>query len=187
MTPVTLRTERLELSAPTTADVDAIFEACQDPDTRRYTMVPSPYRREDADGFVAKTAQWWADGTETTWAIRDGAALAGMIGLHDIGRGNASLGYWMAPASRGRGLLTEAARAVVDWGFAGEGLALQRIEWRAVVGNTGSARIARALGFRYEGTLRQEFTNSHGRADGWVAGLLSTDDRMPHPWRVLED
>jgi len=186
MEPVVLRTKRLELTVPTPDDVDAILEACQDAGIQRYTTVPSPYRREDAEDFVAKAARWWADGAQTNWAIRDGDALAGMVGLHDIGRGNASIGYWMAPSSRGRGLLTEAARAVVDWGFSADGLDLQRIEWRAVVGNAGSARVARALGFRYEGTLRQEFTNAIGRADGWIAGLLRADDRAPQPWPVLE-
>ena len=48
--PVVLRTERLTLSVPTEADVDAIFEACQDAEIRRYTTVPSPYERQHAVG-----------------------------------------------------------------------------------------------------------------------------------------
>ena len=67
------------------------------------------------------------------------------------------------------------------------GAALQRIEWRAVVGNVASARVARSLGFRYEGVLRSALSNSRGRDDGWIAGLLPGDDRMPQPWPVLED
>ena len=111
-----------------------------------------------------------------------------MVGLHGITLGGAGeLGYWMAARSRRRGLLTEAARAVIDWGFSADGAALERIEWRAVVGNLGSARAARTLGFRYEGVLRRALSNSFGRDDGWVAGLLHSDDRMPQPWPVLVD
>ena len=71
------------------------------------------------------------------WAMRDGATLAGVVGLYRQGGGAAELGYWVAPDSRGRGFVTEAARAVVDWAFSDEGLELARIEWRAVVGNVG--------------------------------------------------
>lgn len=187
MRPVTLRTARLELSVPVEADVDAVFDACQDAAIRRYTTVPSPYERRDAEEFIDRVAKNWADGVEQTWAIRDGDVLAGMIGLYRQGTGAAELGYWMAPASRERGFGTEAARAVVDWAFSREGLGLERIEWRAVVGNLGSGRIARSLGFRYEGMLRKALRNGSGqRDDGWIAGLLATDDRAVQPWPVLD-
>lgn len=186
MEPVVLRTERLVLSLPATGDVDAIHDACQDADIQRYTMVPAAYSRADAEGFVHRSAARWAEGVEVTWALRAQHGLAGVMGIHDIGRGNASLGYWMAPTSRGLGLATEAASAVLDWAFSPEGLDLVRLEWRAVVGNLGSARIAQRLGFRFEGTLRKEFVNGLGRHDGWIAGLLKDDDRMPRPWPFLD-
>jgi len=188
MEAVTLRTERLVLSVPTLDDVDAIFAACQDELIQRYTTVPVPYERQHAEGFVEKAARWWDAGTETTWAIRAGAALAGMVGLHRLGKGDGEIGYWMAPPFRGGGLLTEAARAVIDWGLRPDTLALQRIEWRAVAGNTASARAARALGFRYEGTLRAALVGGTGtRSDAWIAGLLPGDDRSRQPWPVLDN
>lgn len=187
MEPVVLHTARLELSLPTPDDVDAIYEACQDPDTQRYTTVPSPYERRHAEEFVPRVAADWAGGAHVTWAMREGATLAGMIGLYRLdGKGNGELGYWVSPGSRGRGLLTEAARAVIDWGFAPDGAGLVRIEWNAAVGNIGSARAARTLGFRYEGLRRRALVNSLGRDDGWMAGLLVDDDRAPHPWRILD-
>ena len=183
----TLRTQRLELSSLRESDVGALFEACQDPDIRRYTTVPTPYERHHAVEFVQRVAKGWDAGTEQTWAMRDGETLAGIVGLYRQGGGAAELGYWVAPGARGRGFTTEAARAVIDWAFSPEGLALVRIEWRAVVGNVLSARAARTLGFRFEGTLRQALRNGSGaRDDGWIAGLLATDDRTPQPWPVLE-
>lgn len=187
MEPATLTTERLVLSAPADTDIDAIEHACQDPEIPRWTTVPSPYTTQDAAAFIAIVSQAWEAGTETVWAVRRGDTLVGMIGLHHIEGhatgGHAELGYWMTAPSRGHGYLTEAARAVIDWGFAELGLA--RIRWQAVVGNVPSARSARALGFRYEGLQRQALTGPRGRDDGWVAGLLATDDRTPVDWPVL--
>ncbi|MFH8250682.1 GNAT family N-acetyltransferase [Microbacterium sp. B2969] len=187
MEPVTLRTARFELTLPEAGDVDAIYDACQDSGIRRYTTVPTPYEHHHAEEFIARAAKGWADGIEYTWVVRDAGALAGMVGLYRPAAGQAELGYWTAPAARGRGVMTEASRAVVDWGFSADGLGLARMEWRAVVGNVPSARIARTLGFGFEGTLRGALRNGAGdRDDGWIAGLLLGDDRTPKPWPVLE-
>lgn len=188
MEPVNLRSERLELTLPRESDVDAIFEACQDPGIQRYTPVPFPYERRHAEAFVRQVPKDWEAGRHVTWVIREGDTLVGTIGLYRLdGDGNGEIGFWMAPASRGRGRLREAANAVIDWGFSAEGLGLSRIEWRAVVGNVASAKVASALGFHYEGLLRQALANTKYRDDGWIAALLKSDERVPQPWPVLED
>jgi len=188
MAPVTLRTARLVLSAPTDDDIDPITDGAQDPEVPRWTTLPSPYARADAEEFIAKALEWWDAETELTWAIRADDRWVGMIGLHRLERGeSAEIGYWMAAPARGRGYLTEAARAVIDFAFDPQGLELKRVAWRAVVGNVASARAARTLGFRYEGLARQGLSGPRGRDDGWMAGLLVTDDRMPQHWPVLED
>ncbi|MBA8817465.1 RimJ/RimL family protein N-acetyltransferase [Microbacterium halimionae] len=186
MEPVVLHTTRLVLSAPTNADISAIFDACQDPDIQRYTTVPSPYLREHAEKFITETAAQWAAKTHVTWAMRSRDELVGMIGLYRLdANGGAELGYWVGAASRGNGFVTEASAAVLDWGFDRHGLALQRIEWHAVVGNDASARAARAVGFRYEGTRRRALVHGAYRDDGWAAALLTEDERTPQAWPVL--
>lgn len=178
--PVVLRSGRLTLSRPVDSDVAAIFDACQDPLIQEFTTVPSPYTREDAVTFVDLVSQWWDDGSELVWAIRDGAGLAGMIGLHRIKDGAAELGYWLAPDARGRGYILEAATTVVDFAFGP--LRLERLEWHAVVGNAASARVAQTLGFQLEGIRRQGLPDRGSRVDGWIAGLLATDPRTPQAW-----
>ncbi|KJL33574.1 GNAT family N-acetyltransferase [Microbacterium oxydans] len=187
MEKVTLETARLVLSAPTDGDIDAITAACQDPEIARWTTVPSPYSRQDAAEFVRLVDEWWADGSQTIWAMRVDGMLVGSIGLHHIADhrtgGHAELGFWVTAEARGTGYVVEASRAVIDWGFTELGLA--RIRWQAVAGNVPSARAARALGFRYEGLQRQALTSPRGRDDGWVAGLLASDDGTPVAWPVL--
>ncbi|QLD12509.1 GNAT family N-acetyltransferase [Microbacterium oleivorans] len=100
--------------------------------------------------------------------------------------GAAEIGFWMDAAARGNGYMGEAARVVVDFGFS-RSLSLARIEWRAIVGNVASARTARSLGFRYEGLVRRGLSDLRGRHDGWIAGILPTDDLAPQPWPVLPD
>ena len=185
MEPQILHTARLELSAPREDDVEAIHAECQDAAIQRFTTVPSPYLEEDAVTFVDLTRTWWAEGSEATWAIRLEVRLVGMIGLAKLATGAPEIGYWVSSGVRGQGLAAEAARAVVEWAFAPERASLERIEWRAVVGNVGSARVARSLGFRYEGLLRRAHVNSLGRSDAWIGGLLRGDDRTPVPWPVL--
>ena len=186
MEPVVLHTARLELSIPVETDIDAITAAAQDPEVPRWTTLPAPYERSDASAFIAKAEGWWEAGTELTWAIRVDGAWIGMIGLHGTTPGgDAEIGFWMAKDARGNGYLTEAATRVIDFAFA-EPLTLARIEWRAIVGNVASARAARTLGFRFEGMLRRALADPRGRHDGWVAGLLSSDDRTPQLWPVLD-
>lgn len=184
MEPVALFADELELSTPTADDIPAITAACQDPDIARYTTLPSPYSTEDAEQFVAVTApaSWEAGGGQ--WAIRRDGHLLGVIGLFDVSKRVAEIGYWMAPEARGQGVLTEAVGLVLDFGF---GTGLRRIEWRAVVDNWGSWRPVWKHGFRREGIFRAVMADSRDvdapYRDAWVGALLSTDPRTPAtPW-----
>ncbi|PZR52501.1 N-acetyltransferase [Xylanimonas oleitrophica] len=197
MKPFVLANEHVRLSAPTEADVDAITEICQDAEIQRWTTVPSPYLREHAEGFVREYSDGgWADESALTWAVRvPGDVLPGepeppvlgMVGLTldraPEGQRSGEIGYWAAPDARGRGLLTEAVRLVVDYGLDPEGLGLARVEWRAQVGNWPSRRVAWKTGFRLEAQVRGLLLQRGERVDGWIGTLLPGDRREPgEPW-----
>ncbi|MGO3885656.1 MAG: GNAT family N-acetyltransferase [Mycetocola sp.] len=188
MLPVILRTDRLELSVPVDADIDHILDACQDPDIQRWTTVPVPYRRRDAEHFVRDIATaGWQRGTTMVWAIRAQGELIGVIDLHDIGQGGAELGFWLHHDWRGHGFLREAANAVITFAFAElpTGLRLTRLAWRSGRGNVDSARVAQALGFQFEGSGRQDLVQRGQRSDSWSAGMLRDDNRQPVDWPHL--
>ncbi|WP_256041500.1 GNAT family N-acetyltransferase [Cryobacterium sp. SO1] len=89
-----------------------------------------------------------------------------------------SIGFWLGPAHRGRGLMVEAQRLVLDWGFR-TGLC-DTVHWEAVAGNLASARAARKAGFRYTGLGPAGIAYRDGtHPPSWKAVLHATDDRTP--------
>ncbi|KAA0021231.1 GNAT family N-acetyltransferase [Antrihabitans cavernicola] len=175
MNVVSLSDGTVWLSAPDVGDIDAIAQHCQDPEVAEWTTLPSPYTRADAQAFLDRTEAGWRE-CSPTWGIRTSTSgeLVGMAGLIDRGEWCAEIGYWLAPTMRGRGTMTAAVRLVCDYGFRADGMSLERIEWRAFVGNVGSAVVARRCAFRFEGTLRLGVQRGV-RRDAWVAGRLRTD------------
>lgn len=184
----TLRTASLQLTPPVATDAEAVTAACQDPEIQRWVPIPVPYT--PADGLLYAGVECdasWANGTATIWTIRVENEFAGIVGLYRIGNGAADLGFWMVPSFRGRGLLTEACQAVLDFALASEpeGMGLRRVGWNALAGNHASARVAQKLGFRFEGIARLAAVGRDGLEDDWGAGLLATDDRAVQPWSIL--
>lgn len=87
---------------------------------------------------------------------REGGELIGNVGIRlpEPGSHEAEIGYELAPEQWGHGYATEAARAIVAFGF-GE-LALHRISAECVADNVASARVLRKLGMTLEGYLRHK-------------------------------
>ncbi|MEU5786699.1 GNAT family N-acetyltransferase [Micromonospora purpureochromogenes] len=157
-------------------DLDAIVTTCQDPDTIRWTTVPHPYQRNDAEWYLDHCRTNWARGTSACFVIADADdAYAGTIDLRvspaDPLLGD--VGFMTAPHARGRGWMPAALAALTAWGFTTLGLA--RIEWKANVGNTASRRVAEKAGFTVEGTARGGLQHRGERCDAWVGALLAED------------
>ena len=71
MQPFELRGGGVLLAAPTSADVDAITEHCQDEDSQRWTTIPVPDERGHAEQFSSQVVDpGWESGRHLTWALR---------------------------------------------------------------------------------------------------------------------
>ncbi|OKK19751.1 acetyltransferase [Streptomyces sp. CB00455] len=176
MEPTALTTARLDLRPFAPADEDEVYAAAQDPGIQRWTMVPSPYRREDAHAFVNEIApNGWREDTGYPFAVRlgPGGPLVAALGIHRRGEEGYEIGYWTVKEHRGRGYMAEAVAAVARWVFTEMGVV--RLEWRAEVGNTGSRAVAEKTGFRVEGLLRAGLIRSGTARDCWVGALLPSD------------
>lgn len=171
---------KVRLRPWTPDDADDVAAACQDPDIQRWTTVPSPYTREHAVEYVTRIAPAaWDDGG-AVYAVVDSATgdLAGAIGVHGMRDGVAHVGYWAAPAARGRGLTSDALRTLTRW-FLENGA--DRVELVVEPANTGSVRVAEAAGFTREGVLRQRLLIHGRRADVAMYSMLPGDPAASIP------
>lgn len=175
--PAHFATGEVVLRPPTHDDVDRITGICQDTDIQRFTRVPSPYRRSDAEGFVEMAQDAIEGGLGAPLLVASGGAIVGCVGVGIHAQdGYGSVGYWMAPEARGRGTATLAVRMLCRWCF--DDLRLPRLELEAAATNPASNAIASRLGFTLEGTRRSAFPLAA------VAGLPA--DRVDvHVWGVL--
>ncbi len=166
---------KVRLRPWTPEDADAVFAACQDADIQRWTTVPSPYAREHAVEYVTQVAPTaWKDGG-AVFAVVDATTgeLAGAMGAHGMRDGVAHVGYWTAPAARGRGCTSDALRTLIRWFFRDGGAA--RVELVVEPANTGSVRVAEAAGLVREGVLRQRLLIHGRRADVAMYSILPSD------------
>jgi RimJ/RimL family protein N-acetyltransferase len=180
MDPVTLTTDRLVLRTVDARHTDAVYAAVQDPDIQRWTTIPVPYLHEHALSFTRQVVpDGWADGSMFTWGLflPGGEDLVGMLSITMRSLGTAEIGFWGTKRHRGNGYLTEAARAASHWAFLQA--CVDRVEWRAEVGNAPSRALAERAGFTIEGTLRSAITNKGVRRDCWVGSLLPSDLGLP--------
>ncbi|MER5910795.1 GNAT family N-acetyltransferase [Streptomyces sp. NPDC001982] len=181
MEPVTLTTGRLLLRAPGPQDTEAVLAAAQDPDLQRWiSQFPSPYLREHAESFTEHVVpDGWTNNSMFTFGLflPEGEELAGMLALTMRALGVAEIGFWATKEHRGRGYVTEATLAVARWSFTH--LSIDRVEWRAEVGNRPSRAVAERAGFTIEGTLRAATNNKGVRRDCWVGSLLPSDLGLP--------
>ena len=100
-----------EIREPMLMDAEWITQACQDIEIQRWTLVPRPYTREHALGFVNNSINeahlWVIEYQETNEPV-------GVISIHtiDLNTGDADIGYWIAPWGRRRGAAVHALHLV---------------------------------------------------------------------------
>ena len=167
--PPELRTNRLLLRPFRSDDVDDVFAYASDPEWGRHLPVPRPYTFRDAETFVAG-ATVPDPRQRMQWAIVHEGRVSGGIELRFRDPDSAEIGYSLARPLWGRGLATEAASAVLGYGFGEPGLA--RIWAAADVRNVASWRVMEKLGMRREGLLRSRRVMHGERVDDVLYALL---------------
>ena len=177
---VTLRAHRPD-------DVDEVLVQGQDPTMQRWTTIPVPYTRANAETFVLELMpQGWLNplgpkGFAIEALDGDRRRFAGTIDFRPDGQAGAEVGFGLAPWARGRGVATRALRLALTWAF--PAMELEVVHWRANVGNWASRRVAWACGFQFHGTVRSLLAARGERFDGWIASLRRDEPIEPgRPW-----
>ncbi|HVY51919.1 MAG TPA: GNAT family N-acetyltransferase [Devosia sp.] len=152
---VEIRTPRLLLRPQREADIPAIMAGLNDWQVARWlTAVPYPYSRADAEEWIGR--QTPPVPGQAHFAIDlQGAGLIGVATL------DSELGYWLASSEHGRGYMTEACTALLEWHFASLPDSVVPSGYHA--GNAASAAVQRKLGFVESGARDMRFVRSQGR------------------------
>ncbi|MGB3297409.1 MAG: GNAT family protein [Phormidesmis sp.] len=134
---------------------------------------------DDSLEFIRDSRERAGDNNGFALAICYEAQLVGIVGLNYISWENrlSGIGYWLAEQYQGKGLVTRACKAVLDYGFTD--LNLNRIDIRCAPKNLRSQAVAERLGLTYEGTLRDaEWLYEHF-VDHRVYSMLQREWRSP--------
>lgn len=158
-----LKTQRLILRRPRPEDADDVYRNINDWDViRMIARPPWPYPRALADEFVH---------TATSSVIEYDGEVVGAVGIAGRQHGY-NLGFWLGKSHWGKGLMTEAAAALITVFFAE--LGDEQIHSSFLTDNPASWRVQEKLGFAATGPCRLEI-NSRGADQPGMRTLLTRE------------
>lgn len=156
--PPVLETERLILRPLQLEDAESLFEYAHDSKVTEYVSWEAHKTVSDSRNFILDYAfRNYQKKIPEPWAITlksDTSRVIGTVGCFWVSKNAKAMeiGYALGVPHWGLGLMTEAARAAMNFCFTE--FDLNRIQSRCIVENKGSARVMEKLGMRFEGTLR---------------------------------
>lgn len=154
----TIETERLILRPFCLGDAKDVQRLAGEPDIADTTMtIPHPYEDGMAEEWIAGEEVACESGKSITLAIvlRGDESLVGAVGIKlERNHDKAELGYWVGRPYWNCGYATEAARALLAYGF--RELELNRVHAAHMARNPASGRVMEKLGMRIEGIARQD-------------------------------
>ena len=150
-----LETPTCRVRPPRLGDAPSLAECANDFEVWRNLRdrFPHPYTVHDAEDWIRRNGD---QEPAVTFFIDVGGRAVGGIALmpnDDIQRCSAEIGYWLGRAFWGRGIVTDAVRAVACYGL--ERLALTRVYALPFARNAASRRVLAKAGFVEEGVLRK--------------------------------
>ena len=159
-------------------DTQAVFEAVMAnyEHLKGFMHWMSPdYSLQSAKDFVEQSIAGRADRKALGFGIFRKKKFIGSIGFvyFDWRAKKSEIGYWIARDEEGKGIVTEASRALIRFAF--KELGLNRIEIRCSSVNERSSAIPKRLGFTKEGLLRQAEFRDGGLHDFEIYGLLASE------------
>lgn len=153
-----LETPRLILRKLSLEDAEDIFEYAQDPEVTRYLSWDPHKSIEDSIRFIEFMLEKYKIEGYGDWGIeyKEKGKLIGTCGYTWWDRKNskAEIGYVLSRKYWNMGLMTEAVKEIIKFGF--EKMFLNRIQARCIVENFASERVMQKVGMKFEGILRED-------------------------------
>ncbi len=152
----TLETEHLTLRKLREADLADLFAYASDPEVAKYVTWPVHKSVEDSKAYLRFVLSQYDLGKLAPWGITEkhSNTLIGTIDFvsWNVAQHSAEIGYVLSRSHWGKGIVTEAAQALLDFGF--HHMSLQRIQARCLLQNIGSSRVMEKIGMQFEGVAR---------------------------------
>lgn len=147
-----IQTERLVLRPPQAEDAAQIAEYMSDPDLPlNLGRAKYPYKLEYAEAWIPKVLADYESGAEYAFMIdRPGKGLVGSCGLTRVGE-YWEIGYWLGKPHWGKGYISEAAAALLDWGTST--LGAKGFLSGHIKENAASGQVLQKLGFKVAGEI----------------------------------
>lgn len=172
-----LETERLVLRELTRRDAGGVFAIRSDYEVTKYNSGIPYVHIDEAIALIARIATDYDNREAVRWGItlKGIDDVIGMVGFNYWSRMDhrGSVGYDLARAYWGKGIIPEALRAVIDFGF--DRMGLNRIEADCSIYNKNSIRVLEKLGFQFEGRQREQYYEQGEYHDLLLYGLLKRE------------
>jgi len=174
-----IETPRLLLRRMTMSDARDVYEYSQDPEVSRHVLWDAHRSIGESRAYLRYILRQYRNNEPSSWgmALTGTGQLVGTIGFVWWNRDyrSAEVGYSLARAHWNKGLMTEALRAVIAFGF--DEMALHRIEAQHELANPASGRVMEKAGMRKEGVLRGRLFNKGRHVDVALYAILRGDAR----------
>ena len=171
-----LETERLMLRPMRVSDAPAMFEYAQSPDVTRYLLWRPQPNIEHTRSYLEYLAGRYRVGMHYEWAVilKEEDRMIGTCGFCavDCPNNKGEIGYVLNPKYRGKGIMPEAVRRVLRFGF--DMMGLHRIEARYMIGNDASRRVMEKVGMQFEGIHREAMLVKGAYRDIGMCAILSS-------------
>jgi len=160
--------ERLIIRVPQAGDGKALNEAILESFKELCLWMPwakeKPSLEESEAHCISSREKFLArEDIQLLLFLKSTAQLIGSSGLHRINWAipKFEIGYWCRTSAVGKGYISEAVHQIACFAF--EQLGANRVEIRTDEKNVRSWRVAERSGFTYEGLLRNECRDAHGK------------------------
>lgn len=173
-----LRTDRLLLRCPRTADVGPLHERRNDPEVQRLQDWSLPFPMERCESMVERAIADGEPQDDRGWMVTvanaaDDEVIGDLFVAMEWGGRAAEVGYTLARQHWGHGYAVEAVAELVRWLFERRGVA--RVRGQLHPDNVASAQVLERTGFRFEGHTRGSFWLDDVNSDDWLYGMTRDD------------
>ena len=175
-----IKTGRLLLRGMTPDDAADVFEYASDPLVARYVIWDAHRSIKDSESFLELVVEGYRNGELGSWGMvdRESGKLIGTCGYDGSwlpAHARAEIGYALSRRYWGKGLMPEAVKALIEFGF--DRMDLNRIVARCFSQNTASEKVMQKVGMTCEGTLREYLYLKGAYQDLKVYSILRSEYR----------